>query len=215
MPFGSEEAVRHRWNLPVTVSIALHLVLLALAVRSGAEPIFVTPSSVARGDGLKSYRLLYFSPVGADSGQPIDHRDVTLQAPTQQARTKPPKSVKEKKSVSREGEVADRSVKAGMPFGSLLYGPSSGHDVRPAYPIVFPDPRVANADLPSGVAGEVIVEVTIDELGHVIETKLLAGIGHGIDEKVLAALQNWRFRPALMDGRPIASKHDVHFRFPS
>lgn len=106
-------------------------------------------------------------------------------------------------------------MRAGTAYGSLLFGPTSGPDVRPAYPIVFPDPPVRNADLPENVAGEVIVEVTIDALGQVTETKLLTSIGHGIDEKVLATLQTWRFRPAMVDGRPIASKHDVHFRFPT
>jgi protein TonB len=70
-------------------------------------------------------------------------------------------------------------------------------------------------ELPTGVQGDVIVEVTIDAKGMVAETRLLQGLGHGIDERVIAVLHEWRFRPATRNGVPIPSKHDVHFHFPS
>jgi protein TonB len=69
--------------------------------------------------------------------------------------------------------------------------------------------------IPSGVQGNVIVEVTIDVQGIVTETRVLQGLGHGIEEKCVAAVRNWRFRPAMMDGRPIPSQQDVYFHFPS
>jgi TonB family protein len=200
--------------VPVTVSVTLHVVVLILALRSVPQAVVVKPSSVAMGNGPKSYRLVYFSPVGAEAGGPVETKKLALNAPNPVTRTER-KKARERKSESREGEISDRSVKAGTRYGSLLYGPSSGPDVRPAYPILFPDPPVRNSDLPPNVAGEVVVEVTIDALGQVIETKLLASIGHGIDEKVMETVQTWRFRPAMMDGRPIASRHDVHFRFQS
>ncbi len=102
----------------------------------------------------------------------------------------------------------------GSPFGSLELGPANGHEVRPALPIVFPEPMVSRADIPPGVQGDVVVEVTIDAEGNVIGTKILASLGYGIEEKVLAALQNWRFRPATRDNVPIPSQHNVYFHYP-
>ena len=93
--------------------------------------------------------------------------------------------------------------------------PIVGDEVTPALPEVFPDPPVSRADLPFGVEGDVIVEVTIDAQGNVVETKLLQGIGYGIEQKVLAVLQRWHFRPAMRDGVTIASQHIVHFHYPS
>lgn len=209
-----EQIARPRWNVPVTISVMLHMLVLVLSLRSAPQAVVVKPSSVAMGNGSKAYRLVYFSPVGAEEGEPAKPKQTTLQSPRTIARAERQKA-RERKSESREGEISDHSAKAGTRYGSLLYGPGSGPDIRPAYPVVFPDPPVRNSDLPPNVTGEVVVEVTIDALGQVVETKLLASIGHGIDEKVLATLQNWRFRPAMMDGRPIASKHDVRFRFPS
>ena len=60
-----------------------------------------------------------------------------------------------------------------------------------------------------------IVEVTIDVLGNVVEEKLLRGVGYGIDEKVIAALRERHFRPATRNGVAIPSKYDVYFHFPS
>jgi TonB family protein len=85
----------------------------------------------------------------------------------------------------------------------------------PAFPEVYPDPLVSRADLPSGVQGDVIVEVTIDPSGKVVETKLLQGIGYGIEQKVLEVLPRWHFHPAMRDGVTIASQHIVHFHYPS
>jgi TonB family protein len=68
---------------------------------------------------------------------------------------------------------------------------------------------------PPGLKGDVIVEVTIDEKGNIISTRLLSGLGHGVDERVVAVVQNWRYNPATRDGLPIPSQQDVHFHFPS
>ncbi len=69
--------------------------------------------------------------------------------------------------------------------------------------------------VPTGIQGDVIVEVTIDASGSVAETKLLRSFGYGVDERVVETVRNWRFRPATRDGVAIASKQDVHYHFPS
>ena len=81
--------------------------------------------------------------------------------------------------------------------------------------MVFPDPPVSRSDFPEGFQGDVIVEVSIDKLGNVIGERLLQGVGRDIDEKIMATLRNWHYKPATMDGEPIAEKHDVHFHYPS
>jgi TonB family protein len=65
------------------------------------------------------------------------------------------------------------------------------------------------------VHGEVVVEVTIDAEGNVVEEKLLRGVGYGVDEKVIAAIQGWHFQPATRNGVPIPSKHDVLYPLPN
>jgi TonB family protein len=107
------------------------------------------------------------------------------------------------------------SAEAGSTVGSSIEGDLSGDDVKPALPSVFPDPRIPRSELPNGIQGDVIVEITIDTQGNVVEAKLLQGLGHGVDEKVIAVLHDWHFRPATRNGVAIASKQDVHYHFPS
>jgi len=63
-------------------------------------------------------------------------------------------------------------------------------------------------------AWRVVVEVTIDEKGAAVQTKLLQSVGFGLDDVILETLRQWRFQPAKVDGVPVSSKHDVHFHFP-
>jgi len=103
----------------------------------------------------------------------------------------------------------------GSANGDAIHGLLADWAARPALPLRFPDPHVLASELPPGVSGDVIVEVTIDAAGNITAKKVLRSIGYGIDEKVLAILENWRFSPATILGRPVASRQDVHFHFPS
>jgi TonB family protein len=197
-------------------SIATHGVLLFLILRP-PEAIFVHPSGLAAGGRGQVAQLVYLSQPAAQD---------TLTAPTatkpHPAVSRPPvrarRRTEEQITTPPSQEATESTVhspNAGSPFGSQAYGDTTGHEVRPALPVVFPDPVVARSEIPDGIAGDVVVEVTIDALGNVTETKILKPFGYGIEDKVLAVLRNWRFRPATMDGRPIPSQQDVYFHFPS
>ena len=102
---------------------------------------------------------------------------------------------------------------AGSPLGTVLDGPLTGEEVRPALPVVSPDPIVAATEL-NGLQGDVVVEVTIDEKGNIIQKVVIQSLAPVIDGRVLEALENWRFRPATRNGVAIPSKQDVYYHFP-
>ena len=101
---------------------------------------------------------------------------------------------------------------AGSLYGSLSYGTLTGPEIRPALPIVSPDPVFAS-DV-AGIQGDVIVEVTIDEQGTIVQKVVLHSLGPAVDDRVLAALEKWQFTPASKNGVPIPSKQDVYYHFP-
>ncbi len=199
----------------VCASVVAHLALLTFALWYRPSPIFVTPSLLAMGNGNKSYHVVYFAPSGAINQPEPDERKSLLVASAKAARKHKPQEKQQQANVADKIDANNKDANAGSAYGSLFSGAYDGHDVRPAYPVVFPDPPVSSSDFPNGFQGDVIVEVTIDKLGNVIDLKLLHGVGRGIDEKIMATLRNWRYKPATMDGEPIAEKHDVHFHYPS
>lgn len=207
---------RRRLHRTIGSSVAAHIALLVFVLLYRANPIFVTPSSLAMGNGDKSYRIVYFAPSGATNQLDPDEREPLLARNFKKKAAPKHKQqeVQQQANVAEKLDANNKDANAGSAYGSLYSGPVDGHDVRPAYPVVFPDPPADRGDLPQGFQGDVIVEVTIDKVGNVIGLRLLQGVGRGIDEKVMATLRNWRYKPAMMDGEPIAEKHDVHFHYP-
>lgn len=199
----------------VAASIAAHVVVLVAILVHRGPIVELEPMWLANGSGTHSYRVIY-SP---ENGTATDEDKVVLAKKVQADRHRPKASVSkpvpERLQVPPDAIASDHSARAGSELGTVIDGPIEGHEVHVAYPVVFPDPRVARSELPPDVKGDVIVEITIDAQGNVIETKVVQAIGHGIDEKIVAALRQWRYQPATLDGVPVASKHDVHFHFPS
>ena len=208
---------RKRQGLSMLLSFAVQLALL-LALLYSAAPIFVTPSDVDFGiphsSGTRS--IVYLAPAGPEqTSPPTSEPRLTLKA-SLPAKPKPPKAEpKREESAATADNAPEETARGGSPFGRVPGSPLTGDEVVPAFPDVYPDPPIARGELPAGVQGDVIVEVTIDSSGDVVETKLLQGIGYGVEQKVLQALQRWHFHPAMRDGVTIASQHIVHFHYPS
>jgi TonB family protein len=209
---------RKRWNRALLASFAGHRLLLFLLVhRAGA--IFVNPSDVDLGikGSSGSMSIVYLAPVGPEKIQtPQDDLQPSLRAalPPKPKPHNPETKVRQTNQPTRD-DAPEQTARGGSPYGRVPGAPITGDEVVPALPEVFPDPPVSRADIPAGVQGDVIVEVTIDEQGNVVQTKLLQGIGYGIEQKVLSVLQRWHFRPASKDGVTIASQHIVYFHYPS
>jgi len=65
-----------------------------------------------------------------------------------------------------------------------------------------------------GIAGSVVIEVSIDEEGRVIDAVVKQGLGYGCDESALASVRKARFYPARADdGQPVAVKVQIPFHF--
>lgn len=197
----------------LTASVAAHLGLLAALLAMHPDAVRLTPYWVARGDTTKDYRVIYV-PSGGKELAPTDVQKFRApsHAPRQRFVNKPHTF---DPTPAVDADIGEKTSHAGSPLGTTITGMVAGHEVRLAFPLVFPDPPIPRSELPQGLQGDVVVEVTIDAQGQVVDTKVLQAIGHGLDEKILATLRSWKFTPATLDGVPVASKHDVHFHFPS
>src|SRR3569623_647208 len=64
-----------------------------------------------------------------------------------------------------------------------------------------------------GPSGDVSVALTIDTAGQVTGTSIVHGIAPALDRAALQAASRWRFKPAVRDGGPVASRIQLLFHF--
>jgi TonB family protein len=202
-----------RWRWSLCASAAAHLIALVLLLRQPA-PVFVRSQAVVAGAGGTSATALYLPYDRGVHSDPAAEVRASLAASKSRAPRRKASKAPLKADSDRAGDSL-QTARAGSPYGSLAEGPADGREIRPALPVTFVNPEVSCSELPAGVQGDVVVEVTIDARGNIVQKRILHRIGYGIDEKVLAALEGWRFTPATRDGVPIPSQHDIHFHFPN
>ncbi|MGH9499475.1 MAG: energy transducer TonB [Terriglobales bacterium] len=195
-------------------SVAAHLLFLAWVLHNPA-PIFVSPSSVMQGERGTGLQYLYFPGRPEVSEQPPKQAHLTWMQSKKNAKKprKTPPVSKVESDTEIAAALAPNERPAGSPYGSLYYGNAIGPEVRPALPVVHPDPAVG-PEMTDGITGDVVVEVTIDRDGKIIELKLTQSVTPQIDQLVLAAVGKWQFLPATRNGTPIASKQDIYYHFP-
>jgi periplasmic protein TonB len=201
---------RKRRSLALLASGAAHVAALVYFCWP-ATPIFVKPNLLARGEGGRSAPEAVALYLPQDYVAKAEQSKLSFPALRQ---SQVSKSKKKKRHDVLEQETAG-AREIGSPSGSSADGATYGDEVKPALPVTFSDPQISRWDAPSGVQGDVIVEITIDVQGNVSETRLLQGLGHGIDEKVIAAAREWHFRPATRNGVAVSSRQDYRFHFPS
>jgi TonB family protein len=206
-----QPARRRRWGFSVVVSTGVHVLVLVLLCWP-ALPLFVRPNVVAHGEGGSETLASTVLYAPNDISFLTEPQTALLHLP---AKTKVRKSRLRKRTNALDVEKPGNSVEAGSLLGSGYDGPASGDEVKPALPAMFQEFKIPRSDLPNGLHGDVIVEITIDAEGKVVGERLLQGVGAGVDERVISAVRDWRYRPATRNGVPIPSKRDVYFHFPS
>jgi len=81
-------------------------------------------------------------------------------------------------------------------------------------PIYSPDPEYSEEARQAKYQGTVILWVVVGPDGRVQQARVQRHIGLGLDEKALEAVRQWKFDPALKNGRavPVAVSVEMSFR---
>lgn len=214
--WGRRSWLRH--HRTVVVSVGAHLTVLAVIVFHNPRIVKLAPTWLAFGDSAHTYHITYIPTGNAET--PLNDAKLILPKAPHPVQPRPQPQTRKQKPADRprppepNSEEASVNSKAGSPLGTVVDGPITGHEVHIALP-VYPEPQVDRANLPRDLVGDVVIEVTIDSQGNVIDTKVVKSIGPDIDEKIEATLRRRHYQPATLDGAPVASHQDVHFHFPS
>jgi len=63
------------------------------------------------------------------------------------------------------------------------------------------------------IHGAVTVNCIVDQHGLPVDVHVVRGLGHGLDEKAVEAVKQYRFRPAMENGKPVAVYLDIEVNF--
>jgi TonB family protein len=102
----------------------------------------------------------------------------------------------DQKKTERKGP-ARMSVSPGVAEGLKT------HDEAPVYPVE------AKA---KGIRGNVVLKATIDTTGKMSELKLIEG-DPVLAKAAIEAVKKWRYRPYLLDGKPVTVETTITVRF--
>ena len=64
-----------------------------------------------------------------------------------------------------------------------------------------------------GYEGTCVLELVVDAEGMPRDIKVTRAIGMGLDDKALEAVRQWRFKPGMKDGEPVAVRINVETSF--
>ena len=115
--------------------------------------------------------------------------------------------------------VASKALVAAIFRSPSLLGPTQGEvpkdmgspSVDVALPVATVDPTYPAASLEKGV---VMIEALVNEKGLVTEAKVTRSSSPAFGAAALAAARQWRFRPARVAGRAVATYAYLIFGFP-
>jgi len=91
-----------------------------------------------------------------------------------------------------------------IPSYQVTRQPIAKHPVQPEIPAAFRDAQREAL---------VVVELEIDETGHVHSARVLRHADFGLDDAALAAAKATEFEPALMGTQPVAVRYQIPYRF--
>jgi iron complex outermembrane recepter protein len=100
-----------------------------------------------------------------------------------------------------------------VPEPSASLGPTPSEAVVPPWPIEQPPAVYPRSELGSGRAPRVVLLVTVDVEGNVVEPSVEESGGDAFDRAALDAVAAWRFEPARRNGVALASRIRVSVEF--
>ena len=111
----------------------------------------------------------------------------------------------------------------GLGYGSGM-GPGMGGDtgggvrqvgggVSAPIEVYRVEPEFSEEARKAKISGNVLVNLWVDKKGRVTHVSVLKGLGMGLDEKAIEAVKQFRFKPAMEDGKPVTVEMNIDVNF--
>jgi periplasmic protein TonB len=79
--------------------------------------------------------------------------------------------------------------------------------------IFNPEPSFSDEARKAKAQGMVLLWVVVGKDGHTYNIRVGQSLGMGLDEKAIEAVNRWRFRPATLNGHPVATQIAIQVDF--
>jgi TonB family protein len=96
------------------------------------------------------------------------------------------------------------AVSGAMQIAGNVAPPVKIHEVRPNY---TEEARQAR------IQGVVILQAVIDTEGKAVNIKILKGLPMGLNETAIAAVEQWLYKPATLEGEPVPVYYNITISF--
>ena len=116
----------------------------------------------------------------------------------------------------RHGYYARKVSPGGAGTGGLEPGgavPGIGLDVIPPRLTYKVEPAYSEEARKAKYQGAMVLNVEVNASGEVSDVKIVRSLGLGLDEKATEAVKQWKFQPAMKDGKPVAVQVEVETTF--
>jgi protein TonB len=80
-------------------------------------------------------------------------------------------------------------------------------------PIYSPEPSFSEEARKAKYQGTVVLVIVVGKDGRPYDIQIGQSLGMGLDQKAIEAVNRWRFRPATLNGEPVATKIAVQVDF--
>ena len=94
--------------------------------------------------------------------------------------------------------------------GGILH---SGGSVSMPKVLYYVDPEFSEEARKAKFSGNVEVYLWVDEQGNPSHIRVTRGVGMGLDEKAIEAVRQYRFKPAMKDGKPVKVDLNIEVDF--
>jgi TonB family protein len=128
--------------------------------------------------------------------------------------------------ISAQSGTADSATThtSTLPSGSVAGGTAAGADsaTQPKHvggdvssPTILSkvDPHYSEAARKANVSGTVLVNLCIDEQGNPSDVHVSRGVGMGLDENAVEAVKQYKFKPAMENGKPVLVEINIEISF--
>jgi len=195
-----------------------------------AAPLDAVPSPVDSADRLAQVPVTRLTPVPAVAAPPPPAPAPAVRVqpdplaprvvgpdtlPTTLARRSPPAAGRYYSGPAVPAlPIAGYEKRAPEPAAAAPVAVEPGVLQRDLEPVTTPEPVYPPAAFRQGVGGWVEVEYTVNERGATTDVAVVAAEPRGVfDEAAVAAVAGWKYRPRVVNGRPVAQRTSVTLQF--